>query len=83
LVLAEWEQLLGGPAPPLLLLDDVMSELDEGRRRRLIEVTSCGGQTVITATDVRYFAPEDIERATVVDLGAKENTVAKRRPDGD
>ena len=36
LVLAEWEQLLAGPRRPLLLLDDVMSELDISRRRRLV-----------------------------------------------
>lgn len=34
---------------PVLLLDDVLSELDEGRQRKLIELTR-GIQTVITAT---------------------------------
>jgi DNA replication and repair protein RecF len=69
LVLAEWEQLLAGPARPLLLLDDVMSELDPSRRRRLVAFTRRGGQTVITTTDVRYFSPEELQLARVSDLG--------------
>jgi DNA replication and repair protein RecF len=73
LVLAEWEQLLDGPASPILLLDDVMSELDESRRRRLVAFTRRGGQTVVTATDLRYFSEEELERAAIVDLGAAGN----------
>jgi DNA replication and repair protein RecF len=34
---------------PLLLLDDVMSELDPGRRERLVERLAAGGQALITA----------------------------------
>jgi DNA replication and repair protein RecF len=38
--------------PPVMLLDDVMSELDGGRRRALVDLLrSGGGQAVITATD--------------------------------
>jgi DNA replication and repair protein RecF len=37
-------------SPPLLLLDDVLSELDDGRRRSLAESLPAGGQTVVTAT---------------------------------
>jgi DNA replication and repair protein RecF len=36
---------------PLMLLDDVMSELDPERRRRLVELLDRGGQSVITATE--------------------------------
>jgi len=36
--------------PPLLLLDDVLSELDPGRRRVLAERISRDGQTLITTT---------------------------------
>jgi DNA replication and repair protein RecF len=39
-------------APPLLLLDDVLSELDEGRRRALLEQLPEAGQTIVTATAV-------------------------------
>lgn len=69
LVLAEWEQMLTGPAGPLLLLDDVMSELDTSRGSRLVEFTRRGGQTVITAADLRYFSPGELRQAHVVDLG--------------
>jgi DNA replication and repair protein RecF len=47
LLLAEAELL---PEPPLLLLDDVLSELDLGRRRVLAERVAQMGQTVVTAT---------------------------------
>jgi DNA replication and repair protein RecF len=51
LLLAEAELLTErGPAPPLLLLDDVLSELDERRRRALAERLSDRGQALITAT---------------------------------
>jgi DNA replication and repair protein RecF len=47
LLLAEADLL---PSPPLVLLDDVLSELDPGRRRILAERVAGMGQTVITAT---------------------------------
>jgi DNA replication and repair protein RecF len=37
-----------------MLLDDVMSELDAGRRARLVEVLRGGGQSVITTTDLGH-----------------------------
>jgi DNA replication and repair protein RecF len=37
-------------APPLLLLDDVMSELDESRRAALISSLPTSTQTIVTAT---------------------------------
>jgi DNA replication and repair protein RecF len=37
-------------APPLVLLDDVLSELDAARRRTLAERPGGGGQTIVTAT---------------------------------
>lgn len=37
---------------PLMLLDDVMSELDSDRRHRLVELLASGGQSVITTTDL-------------------------------
>jgi DNA replication and repair protein RecF len=36
--------------PPLLLLDDVLSELDPGRRRILVERIAAQGQTLVTST---------------------------------
>ncbi len=69
LVLAEWENSCLAGQKPLLLLDDVMSELDESRRRALIRIVSRGGQVIITTTDLRYFSDDEVAGATVVDLG--------------
>ncbi len=42
-------------APPLMLLDDVMSELDRSRRRALVDALgSAGGQALITTTDLDH-----------------------------
>jgi DNA replication and repair protein RecF len=50
LLFAEREALLSArQVVPLLLLDDVMSELDPDRRERLVERLAGGGQTLITA----------------------------------
>jgi DNA replication and repair protein RecF len=55
LLLAERETLAASRgAPPLMLLDDVMSELDAGRRARLVELLLAGGQSLITTTDVGH-----------------------------
>ncbi len=52
LLFAERESLLNSRgASPLMLLDDVMSELDGSRRERLSARLEGGGQALITATD--------------------------------
>ena len=41
--------------PPIMLLDDVMSELDTDRRRALADLLRSGpGQAVITTTDLDH-----------------------------
>jgi DNA replication and repair protein RecF len=51
LVLAEADVLRTRmSSSPLLLLDDVLSELDEGRRRALVGLLGKVSQTVVTAT---------------------------------
>ena len=69
LLLAERAELAAERgAPPLMLLDDVMSELDAGRRARLVEVLRAGGQSVITTTDLSHVpgAEEaDVERVAI------------------
>jgi DNA replication and repair protein RecF len=53
--LAEVEVLgLGGRAP-VLLLDDVMSELDAPRREHLLRLVEESPQSVITSAEARYF----------------------------
>jgi DNA replication and repair protein RecF len=44
-------------APPLLLLDDVFSELDAGRRRALLAALPSDGQTLVTATSTDALPP--------------------------
>lgn len=39
---------------PLMLLDDVMSELDGARRERLVEILAGGGQSLVTTTDLEH-----------------------------
>ncbi len=51
---------------PLLLLDDVMSELDADRRAAMLEQVEEGIQTVITTTNLGYFADDMLRRAKVV-----------------
>ena len=61
-------------AAPLLLLDDVMSELDGQRRRALVDLLRGGpGQSVITATDLDHV-PGALEPG-VVRLAVSEGRV--------
>ena len=57
---------------PLLLLDDVMSELDERRREAIMGFVEDGIQTVITTTNLGYFSDEVLEKAKVVRVGHEE-----------
>jgi DNA replication and repair protein RecF len=58
LLFAEREALLRARRiTPLLLLDDVMSELDPGRRDRLVARLQDGGQVLITAADEESVPP--------------------------
>jgi DNA replication and repair protein RecF len=69
LLLSERDELAaqrGGP--PLLLLDDVMSELDAARRARLVDVLRAGGQSVVTATELSHVPGADdvgVERVAI------------------
>jgi DNA replication and repair protein RecF len=50
--------------PPLLLLDDILADLDEGRRGRLIEwVIAHAGQAVLTCTEIDSVGREIRGRA--------------------
>jgi DNA replication and repair protein RecF len=79
LVLAEWEYLRDKGQRPLLLLDDVMSELDETRRRALVRAIRKGGQSIVTTTDLRYFKEDELEGSTVIDLGDTKEEHGKER----
>ena len=51
---------------PILLFDDVMSELDEKRREYLAEYFLESTQAVITTTNLEYFGEEILDRSHVV-----------------
>jgi len=48
---------------PLLLLDDVMSELDATRRHMVLETLAGGAQALVTTTDWGDFTPELLAQA--------------------
>ncbi|HYM97370.1 MAG TPA: DNA replication and repair protein RecF, partial [Candidatus Sulfotelmatobacter sp.] len=50
---------------PVLLLDDVLSELDGERRAALLKEVAGEGQVIITSVEAGPFPPELISRATV------------------
>ena len=57
-----------GGQPPVLLLDDVMSELDEARRHALAEFVGGAAQTFVTTTNLGYFERDMVDRALVLEL---------------
>ena len=64
LKLAEVELMRGETGEtPVLLLDDILSELDERRGRHVLETVSAAQQVLMTTTDLRGFAPEFIQQA--------------------
>ncbi len=61
---------------PVLLLDDVMSELDKGRRQQLLDfIRQENIQTLVTATDEAYFPQTGMDAVYDVNGG----TVKKRQ----
>ncbi|MDR1775318.1 MAG: DNA replication and repair protein RecF [Actinomycetes bacterium] len=69
-----------GAARPLLLLDDVMSELDGGRRARLAGMVGTVAQTVITTAHIDYFEKELLGRAKTVTLPPAGGIPAHEKP---
>lgn len=53
---------------PVLLLDDVMSELDEDRRRMFMNMVLGNVQTFITTTNLNYFEEDVIQQADIYKL---------------
>ncbi|MEA2373440.1 MAG: replication and repair protein RecF [Solirubrobacteraceae bacterium] len=69
LLLAERDALAAErERPPLVLLDDVMSELDHDRRERLARELRRGGQAIVTTTDLDHVPgarDDDVARVEV------------------
>jgi len=75
LLLAARDHLRARAARPILLLDDVLSELDPVRRRLLLEAVRDGGQTLVTtadpgAADALAAPPDSVVRVTSGHLDA-------------
>jgi DNA replication and repair protein RecF len=56
--------------PPLMLLDDVMSELDAERRELLADLLRSGGQSVVTATEPEHVPGVEGAEVVRVEAGA-------------
>jgi DNA replication and repair protein RecF len=63
--------------PPVLLLDDVFSELDPERARALVELLPAGQALLTTAVPL----PEGMAVAATVDIAAVHRP-ARKHPDG-
>jgi DNA replication and repair protein RecF len=76
LLLAEAETIADRTGvPPLLLLDDVLSELDPERRRILADRVRSAGQALVTATDAAMLPAEpdqllEVAPGTVLEVAA-------------
>lgn len=76
LLFAERESLEAAhESPPLLLLDDVMSELDPDRREHLVSRLGTGGQTLITAADETALPGAARERVIEMPSGRARGAV--------
>ncbi len=60
---------------PILLLDDVMSELDASRREALLSLVEGDIQTFITTTTLDYFEEGFLNRASIVFLPADRKRI--------
>jgi DNA replication and repair protein RecF len=66
-----------------LFLDDVMSELDDARRRLLVRMLGTAGQAIITTTNRHYFTDDELARATLVELPLDGSLAAGAAPPPD
>lgn len=75
--------------PPVMLLDDVMSDLDDNRRAHLLSWVRRRCQTFITCTNLRSFPKEILDEASTFhvvsgaitpDVRKKSRNTAKRSP---
>ncbi|MGB2939008.1 MAG: DNA replication/repair protein RecF [Candidatus Dormiibacterota bacterium] len=76
--LAEVEVLSDDGVAPVLLLDDVMSELDAPRREHLLALVEAVPQAVITSAEEGYFPPGFVDRVAARRVTA--GTVASLQP---
>lgn len=61
---------------PVVLLDDVMSELDRARRKFLVEILNTKAQTIITTTHLGSFTEDILANVSIFRIEA--GTIAER-----
>lgn len=61
--------------PPVMLLDDVMSDLDDARRKHLLGWMHQRGQTLLTCTNLRAFPKSILAESTIFHV--KAGTVSR------
>ncbi|MBE6466397.1 DNA replication/repair protein RecF [Denitrobacterium detoxificans] len=66
---------------PLLLLDDVMSELDDARRSYFMNFIAGDTQAFITTTHTDYFTSDMLARADIIALDGSEAFMGGARED--
>src|SRR4051794_1661292 len=77
LLFAERDVLAARRRPPLMLLDDVMSELDATRRERLADLLRERGQSLVTTTDVEHVpgaGDSDVVVTSVLDGSVSQDS---------
>lgn len=69
---------------PVVLLDDVLSELDPGRRERLLGLLDDVEQSILTTADLAVLPPDWLVRATVLEVagGSVGRPGQQGQPDG-
>ena len=65
LKLAAYELLINEGSKPILILDDVFSELDEERREQLVSLAKSAEQTIVTVA-VESDLPKDLQGSTYI-----------------
>ena len=53
---------------PILLLDDIFSEIDSKKRNRLVKYINCDIQTIITATDLKNINKKLLDDAKIFEV---------------
>ena len=66
---------------PLLLLDDVFSELDRKKKNKLIEYINNSGQVIITTNDIRDINRKKIKNSKIFEIKNK-NIIEKGETNG-
>lgn len=69
----DWLSARGGEAP-VVLLDDVFSELDETRRKHLVRAFA-GSQIIITTTDLDHLDPELQVGTQLINIEGEKRTI--------